>query len=326
MRTAPAGLLWLVASSVLSVAILDEAAAQRTFRSGVDMVMLGATVFDRKGNHLTDLGAGDFEVYEDGQKQAVQVFVPCDAQAGGAQAGGARPASPVDLHLGALLDISGSMDRDLQFARQAAIRFLGSRPEARDFTLVQVESRVRVSQFSQAEFGRMVEQIRIGSAEGETALWDAVGVYLDMAARQVGRKVLLLYTDGGDNASSLTFRDLQDLLKASDVTVEAIGLMQHQRPDSVAELRQRLQALAELTGGQAFFPVSAADLDRAYVQVAAEIDAQYTLGYQSSRPQADGTWRKVEIKVTRPGLTGIRVRARRGYFAPMRPAGRLPGA
>jgi Ca-activated chloride channel family protein len=320
MRTAPAGVLWLLASSVLSAAALDGAAAQRTFRSGVDMVMVGATVFDRKGNHLTDLGAGDFEVYEDGQKQAVQVFFPCDAQTGGE-----RPASPVDLHLGALLDISGSMDRDLQFARRAAIAFLGSRPEARDFTLVQVESRVRVSQFSQAEFGRMVEQIRIGSAEGETALWDAVGVYLDTAARQAGRKVLLLYTDGGDNASSLTFRDLQDLLKASDVTVEAIGLMQHQRQDSVAELRQRLQALAEMTGGQAFFPLSAADLDKAYAQVAAEIDAQYTLGYQSSHAQTDGKWRKVEIKVTRPGLTGIKVRARQGYFAPMRPAGRLPG-
>ncbi len=286
------------------------------------MVTFGVTVVDRKGTHLTDLSEGDFEVYEDGQKQALQFFVPCDAQPGR----DTGPRAQVELHLGALLDISGSMEENLQFARSAAIKFLGSRPEARDFTLVEFGTEVRVSAYSQSEFSRLVERIRSRRAEGDTALWDATGVYLDTASRQEGRKVLVLYTDGGDNASSLPFADLLDLLKASDVTVHAIGLVQHQPAAAVLDLRTRLQRLAEVTGGQAFFPGSMRDLDRAYAQVAGEIDAQYSLGYISTNTKTDGTWRKVEIRVTPPGLTGVKIRTRPGYYAPRRPSARVPGA
>jgi VWFA-related protein len=312
----------VVVASWAAVAGLPARDGQRTFRTGVDVVTLGVTVVDRKGNLLTDLSQGDFEVYEDGQKQALQFFAACDAQPG--RDSGSR--AQVELHLGALLDISGSMEENMQFARGAAIKFLGSRPEARDFTLVEFETEVRVSGYSQSEFGRLVERIRSRRAEGNTALWDATGVYLDTASRQEGRKVLVLYTDGGDNASSLPFGDLIDLLKASDVTVHAIGLVQHQPAAAVLELRTRLQRIAEVTGGQAFFPVSLRDLDRAYAQVAGEIDAQYSLGYTSTNTRTDGTWRKVEIRVTRPGLSGLKVRTRPGYYALRKASGRLPGA
>ena len=286
------------------------------------MVTLGLTVADRKGTLLTDLSKGDFEVYEDGQKQALQFFVPCDAQPGR----DVGPGAQVDLHLGALLDISGSMEENLQFARSAAIKFLSLRPEARDFTLVEFETEVRVSRYSQSEFGRLVERVRSRRAEGDTALWDATGVYLDAASRDEGRKVLVLYTDGGDNASSLPFNDLIDLLKASDVTVHAIGLVQHQPAAAVLELRTRLQRIAEVTGGQAFFPVSMRDLDRAYAQIGGEIDAQYTVGYTSTNTKTDGTWRKVEIRVARPGLSGLKVRTRPGYYALRKASASVPGA
>jgi Ca-activated chloride channel homolog len=310
-----------VAACATILAIVPVRAAQRTFRSGVDLVTLGAAVFDKKGNHLTDLRQDDFEIYEDGQKQAVQLFAPCDAQAG--EPG---PASPVELHLGALLDFSESMEADLQFEQGAAIKFLGSRPEARDLTLVAFETEIRVSRYTQSEFGRLVERIRGRQTEGATALWDAIGVYLGDASKQEGRKVLVLYTDGGENVSSLRYNELLDLLKASDVTVHAIGLVQHQRPEVLLELRTRLQRIAEITGGQAFFPVSMRDLDRAYAQVAAEIDAQYSIGYVSTNAKTDGTWRKVEIRVVRPGLAGVKVRARAGYYAPKRPQARGPEA
>lgn len=311
----------VVLASWTAVAGLPAGGGQRpTFRSGTDLVTFGVTVVDRKGNYLTDLAEGDFEVYEDGQKQAVQFFVPCDAQPGH------DARARVDLHLGALLDISGSMDENLRFAESAAVKFLGSRPEARDFTLVEFETEVRVSRYSQSEFGRLVERIRSRRAEGNTALWDAAGVYLDAASREDGRKVLVLYTDGGDNASSLSFRELLDLLKASDVTVNAIGLVQHQPVAALLDLRTQLQRIAEATGGQAFFPVSTRDLDRAYAQVAGEIDAQYSLGYVSTNTKTDGTWRKVEIRVTRPGLAGVKLRTRPGYYALRKPPARVPGA
>jgi Ca-activated chloride channel homolog len=311
----------VVIASWAGLAGVQAPAGRQVFRSGVDMVTLGVTVVDRKGTLLTDLAEGNFEVYEDGQKQALQFFVPCDAQADR----GAGPRAEVELHLGALLDISGSMEENMQFARSAAVKFLGSRPEARDFTLVEFETEVRVSGYSQSEFGRLVERIRSGRAEGNTALWDATGVYLDTASRQEGRKVLILYTDGGDNASSLRFSDLIDLLKASDVTVHAIGLVQHQPVAALLELRTRLQRIAEVTGGQAFFPVSTRDLDRAYQQVAGEIDAQYTLGYTSTNTKTDGTWRKVDIRVTRPGLAGVKIRTRPGYYALRKSSARVPG-
>jgi VWFA-related protein len=312
----------VVIASWAAVAGSRAPAGQRLFRSGVDMVTFGVTVVDRKGNFLTDLSEGDFEVYEDGQKQIVQLFAPCDAQPGRDAASRAR----VELHLGALLDISGSMDENMQFARSAAVKFLGSRPEALDFTLVEFDTEVRVSGYSQSEFGRLVERIRSRRAEGNTALWDATGVYLDAASRQEGRKVLILYTDGGDNASSLPFNELIDLLKASDVTVHAIGLVQHQPVAALLDLRTRLQRIAEVTGGQAFFPVSTRDLDRAYQQVAGEIDAQYTFGYTSTNTKTDGTWRKVEIRVTRQGLAGVKIRTRPGYYALRKSSARVPGA
>jgi VWFA-related protein len=287
---------------------------QTTFRSGIDMVYFGATVVDKKGNYLTDLTRDDFEVYEDGQKQTLRFFVPCDAQPG--HHGSAIP--PAELHLGALLDISGSMDADMGFARSATIKFLNSLSEARDYTLVDFDTEVRVTRYSQSEFGRLVERIRSRKADGYTALWDATGVYLDGASREEGRKILVLYTDGGDNASSLSFSDLTDLLKASDVTVHAIGFLEHQPSSVRMDLRGRLMRMAELTGGQAFFPLTLKELDGVYGRVAAEIDAQYSMGYVSTNTKTDGTWRKVEIKVTRAGLKDIKVRTRQGYFAPLK--------
>lgn len=286
---------------------------QPTFRSGIDVVNFGVTVLDKKGNFVTDLRADDLEVYEDGQKQSLKFFIGCAAQGGDGGAG-----DPPPLHLGALFDISGSMEEDLTFARSAAIKFLNSLSEAHDFTLVDFDTEVRVARFSQPEFPRLVERIRSRKADGYTALWDALGVFLDGASMQDGRKILVLYTDGGDNASNINFNELLDLVKASDVTVHAIGFLEHQPTSVKMDQRLRLQRIAELTGGQAFFPMSMKDLEGAYQKVAAEIDAQYTLGYLSTNERLDGTWRKVEIRVVRPGLKDVKVRTRQGYFAPLK--------
>ena len=303
----------LVVGCVLCVGLLAAGQEPRgqVFRGGVDLVSFGVTVVDRKGNLLTDLGESDFEVYEEGKKQAVSLFVPC-----GATDGADRPP----LHLGALFDMSGSMDADLSFARSAAIKFLNMLHEARDFTLVDFDTEVRVARFSQPEFPRLVERIRTRKADGYTALWDALGVYLDGASGQDGRKILVLYTDGGDNASDIRFSELLDLLKASDATVHAIGFLEHQPQGARLELRHRLEQITEQTGGQAFFPSSMKMLDEVYAKVAAEIDAQYTLGYVSANQKMDGTWRRVEIKIVRPGVKDLRLRTRAGYFAPYREA------
>jgi Ca-activated chloride channel homolog len=275
------------------------------FRSGIDLVNVGVTISDRKGNLVTDLTADDFEIYEDGKKQTIQYFASGDIV-------GPEHPGP-ELHVGILLDVSESMGEDIAFTKTASIKFLNRLLDALDITIVDFDTEVRIARFSQNEFPRVVERIRQKKVSGFTALYDAIGVYLDGAAGQDGRKVMLLYTDGGDTRSSMAFHELVDLLKASDVTVYAIGALEHQLASTKNEQRRLLQQVAEITGGEAFFPTAVTDMDVVYDKVVSQIRAQYTLGYHSTNEKTDGAWRKVDVKVLRKDL---RARARKGYFAP----------
>lgn len=278
------------------------------FRTGIDLISIGATITDRKGNLFTELTVDDFEIYEDGKKQAIRYFAagdPVDPD---------HPGPP--LHLGVLLDVSESMGEDIGFTKTAAIKFLNRLLDAVDIAVMDFDTEVRAARYSQNEFARVVERIRQKKASGFTALYDAIGVYLDGAAGQDGRKVMLLYTDGGDTRSAMSYSDLIDLLKASDVTVYVIGALEHQSAFSKNDQRMKLQQIAEVTGGQAFFPVAVKELDSVYDKVVAQIRAQYTLGYVSTNEKTDGTWRKIEIRMVRKEGRDLRVRSRKGYFAP----------
>jgi Ca-activated chloride channel family protein len=268
----------------------------------VDLVNLGVTVTDRKGTLVTDLTMDDFEISEDGQKQILRYFTAGDPEA----------ANQPEMHLGLLLDVSESMGEDMSFTKTAAIKFLNTLTDAVDITVVDFDTEVRTARYGQNEFARLIERIRQKKASGFTALYDAIGTYLDGAAGQDGRKIMLVYTDGGDTRSSIQWHELLDLLKASDVTVYAIGMLEHQSQSTKLQQRITIQQMAEITGGQAFFPSTVKDLDKVYEKVVAEIRAQYMIGFHSTNERTDGTWRKVEVKVTRKDL---RVRSRRGYFA-----------
>ena len=283
-------------------------AQQPTFRAGVDLVNFGVTVVDRQGRPVTGLTAADFEIVENGRKQALKYFA----------AGEPEDAPP--LHLGLLLDTSGSMADDLKDARSAAVTFVNALDHAADVTFVDFDTQVRVARFGPAEYPRLVERIRERRADGMTALYDAIGVYLDGAQQQEGQKVLVLYSDGGDTTSAMSFHDMLDLVKASDATVYAVGYLAHE--SGGASLRQRadLERLTAMTGGQAYFPVSPKDLDGVFDRIRGEIAARYSIGYVSTDARTDGTWRSVEIKLLRPELKGVKVRTRTGYFAPYKPA------
>jgi Ca-activated chloride channel homolog len=290
--------------------VVNAAQQPPVFRSGVDLVNLGVTVTAKSGSLVADLQAGDFDVYEDGQKQTLSYFAAGDAR------GDAGPP----MHLGLMLDVSESMGEDIRFTKTAAIKFLNTLVDAVDITVVDFDSQVRAARYSQAEFARVIERIRQQKATGFTALYDAIGVYLDGAAGQDGRKIMLLYTDGGDTRSAMSFGELVDLLKASDVTVYAIGELEHQSAAGANDARRILTQIAETTGGRSFFPLTAKDLDTIYDQVVSEVRAQYTIGYVSTNPKTDGAWRKVEVRIAGAHRKDYRVRARKGYFAPLKPA------
>jgi len=295
-------LLFLLTVSV-SIGVTRIAAQTPTFRTGIDLATFGVTVVDRKGEYLTDLTAEDFEIVEDGQKQTLKYF-----------ARGTDLESGPELHVGLLFDTSGSMTEDIKLSRSAAVKFLNTLSEAKDMTLVDFDTEVRVAKYGQRDFPRMVERIRGRTPDGNTALYDAMGVYLDGASEDDGRKILVVYTDGGDTQSTISFGDVMTLLRASDATVYPVGFLEHSRGH--IEERAHLMQIAEATGGQAFFPTTMKDIEAAYDKVVAQIRAQYSLAYTSTNTKQDGAWRKVEIKVSRPDLKGTKILARRGYFAP----------
>jgi Ca-activated chloride channel homolog len=294
---------WLLGMALVATGVVTWA-QQPVFRAETDLVPVGVTVRDRAGTPITNLTQADFTVVEDGRAQTITYFSRGDQENGA-----------VETHVGLLLDTSGSMGADIDLARKAAVRFLNTIRDAVDMTLVDFDAEVRIARYTQQDFPRMVERIRSRRLGGETAFYDALGVYLDGAAEADGRTVLVIFTDGGDTRSSMAFKDIMNLLRATDVTVYAVGFLEHQSTSARGEQRLRLMQMAEETGGEAIFPLSMKEIEAAYDRVVAGIRAQYTLGYTSTNAARDGRWRRLEVKVAGAGRDR-RVLTRKGYFAP----------
>ncbi len=285
--------------------LYSSAWAQFSYKSGIDVAGFTVTVVNRAGETIPGLVADDFDVREDGVLQSVTYFMT----------GVDEGAAP--LHIGLLFDTSESMERDLAFSRNAAIKFLKTFSRAVDFTLVEFADDVRAARFSQAEFPRLVERIRGSKPKGRTSLYDAVTVYLGSAFDQNGRKVLVIFTDGDDTSSSRRWDETLRLLRASDVTVYPMGFLSN-RGSGRLTLQSKLMEIARLTGGRAAFPASMKELDPMYAAIAREIQGQYVLGYVPANVARDGKWRKVDIKLKRPASDRLQVRTRDGYFAPVK--------
>ncbi len=303
--------LGLAAAGV--AAALTTAVAQQRFKAAVDLVHFSVVLTDKQGVPITGLKAEDFEIIEEGKPQRITYFSQGDPEDGD------NLGDVLPLHIGLTLDVSGSMERDIHDVRTAVVKFLNANASAIDFTLVDFDTEVRVGRYGAGEIERLIERIRRRKADGWTALFDAVGVYLNGVGPLDGQKIMLLYTDGGDTRSELTFSDLIDLLKASDVTVYAVGYLENQSSSARTQAQSQLQRMATVTGGQAFFPSNIKELDKIYEKIQREIAARYSLGYLSTDTRADGAWRKVEIKVKRADLKAAKLRTRTGYFAPYRP-------
>ena len=300
------------AGAVTAVTTLTLSGQQR-FKAGVDLIQFSVILTDKQGTPITGLKSEDFEIIEEGKPQTISYFTEGDPEDGD------NLGDVLPLHLGLTLDTSGSMERDIHDVRTAVVKFLNANRAAIDFTLVDFDTEIRVARYGADEIERLIERIRRRKPDGWTALFDAVGVYLNGVGPLDGQKIMLLYTDGGDTRSELTYSDLLDLLKSSDVTVYSIGYLENQGSSARAQQQAQLQRIAAITGGQAFFPSSVKELDKIYEKIQREIAARYSLGYTSTDTRKDGAWRKVEIKLKRTDLKGVKLRTRTGYFAPYRP-------
>jgi Ca-activated chloride channel family protein len=285
-----------------------HAAAQKppVFPVDLDLVNVTVTVRDARGGLVSDLAEQDFKVLEDGRPQRVRVFAPAATK---------EERAELTLTLGMLFDTSQSMRADLRLSQQSATRFLESIPRARDLVLVFFDRDIRISRYSsenqQGIFARILET----QGAGETALRDAIAVYLSRVAETAGRKVLVLFTDGDDTTSQVPPQEVQRLLRSSEVTVYPVAFLGERRANSTEALRARsfLHGLAESTGGQVFQPTASRELAKIYQTILDELGSQYVLGYTSDNTRRDGRFRRITVELKRPEL---KLRYRRGYDAP----------
>ena len=275
------------------------------FRAGIDIVSLNVTVTDGVNHYVTDLEEPDFQIFEDGVKQEISFF--------------SRREQPIALSL--LLDSSASMEDKLPTLQTAAGNFV-RRLKPNDIAqVIDFDSRVEVRQVftgNQTELTTAIDRIASG---GSTSLHNAIYIALKelrkvraVTEQDIRRQALVVFSDGEDTSSLVSFDEVLDLAKRSETSIYAIAL---RGPDvqtkGFREAEYVMKTLALETGGRSFFPAKIEDLSGVYSQIADELASQYTIGYTSKNPRRDGAWRRIDARVTRPNAVA---RTKRGYYAP----------
>ena len=281
-------------------------AQQPAFRAGVDIVSLNVTVTDPQNHYVTDLDQNDFAVFEDGVKQDVTFFN--------------RRQQPIALSL--LLDSSASMEDKLPTLQTAAGSFV-RRLKPNDLAqVIDFDSRVEIRQAFTSNHDELEAAIQKTSAGGSTSLHNAIYIALKelkkvkaVSEEDVRRQALVVFSDGEDTSSLVSFDEVLDLAKRSETAIYTIALRgADTQTKGFREAEFVMRTLAQETGGRPFFPAKIEDLNGVYAQIADELASQYTLGYTSKNNRRDGAYRRIVVQVT--GKPGVTPRAKRGYYAP----------
>jgi VWFA-related protein len=275
------------------------------FRQQVEEVMLDATVVDPRNRVVTDLPQSAFTVYEDNVPQTITSFRRRD----------------VPVSLGLLIDNSGTMRLKRPAVNQAALNLVrASNPQDEVFVVNFTDSdHLYMDQGFTSDINLLKEALEKIESRGATAIFDAVvggADYLAKGAKH-DKKILLVITDGEDNASVKTLEEAVNFVqKENGPTVYTIGLLD--KGDRGAKrARRALERLSLETGGIAFFPSNLSEVDAISREIAADIRSQYRIGYKPSRPQSEGGFRNVRIEA-RDGKEKLQVRTKSGYFAGQR--------
>lgn len=276
----------------------DLAAQQATFRSATRTVPIYATVTDAQGRLVPDLARGDFEVYDNGVLQDLTLFE--------------NTTQPISVVV--MLDTSGSMTLHLDLLKEAATQFV---------IRLLPGDQARVGSFSDRNKIRIAPEAFTGDRDAlmralrddlqfgnPTALWDALDRSMDALTPIDGRRVVLAFTDGGDNHSRRSQKHVLSRAQAGEVMIYAIGLRARVRGQGVTQPDRGLRRVADDTGGGYFELQRTDELNSTFTRVAQELHSQYMLGFS---PQTlDGKVHTLEVRATRPGLT---TRARKSYVA-----------
>lgn len=283
----------------------SQAPQELAISVNVNLVVLQATVRDRKGVAAGRLTASDFAVFEDGVRQTIRVFQHLD--------------QPVTA--GLVVDHSGSMRPRLADVVDAARTFVRFSSAEDEMFVVNFNERVSLGLGRPGVFTNRQEDVAAAiagqGAAGQTALYDAVAEGLrQLGAGSREKKVLLLISDGADNRSSHSEAEVLRLAMRSNAAIYAIGIFADEDSDRNPDVLRRL---ARATGGEAFFPKRAMETAAICQQIAADIRRQYTLGYVSNSTRPEGAFRSIRVVAEAPGQGRLTVRTRAGYLAENKP-------
>ncbi|HET9785254.1 MAG TPA: VWA domain-containing protein [Terriglobales bacterium] len=273
-----------------------------TFKTNVGEVLVHATVVDKKDQAVTTLPESDFTIFENGVQQKIEYF--------------AREDAPVSV--GILVDNSGSMSQSRPEVNRAAINFVKASNTQDEVFIVNFNS----DYYLDAAFTNSIPKLQDGlgriESSGGTAMYDAIIASLDYMndnARN-DKHVLLVVTDGDDDASRYTLEQAVRMLQADNPPmIYTIGILSNDDTRSMKNKSKRaLEALATATGGLAYFPKNLKEVNDISLQVARDIRSQYTFAYHSN--QTGSGFRKIQIDAKDPKIKNLTVRSRQGYYQP----------
>ena len=291
-----------------AIALLGAAALSaqgQRIRSGVELVSLNITVTDAGGKYASDLEQPDFDVFEDGAKQTLTFF--------------SRTQQPISLAL--LLDTSASMDERMGIAQEAAIGFARQLHKEDQAEVIDFDSQVRILQAFTNDSVALEKAIRETKPNGSTSLYNALYIALKDLKKEkaattsdIRRQAIVLLSDGDDTSSLIEFDQVLDLAKRSETVIYSIGLRQGEiARREFKEAEFVLKQLSTETGGRAYFPTDARELPKIYQSIWDELWSQYAVAYSSTNPKRDGAWRRIQVRIAKPGLTA---RTKQGYYGP----------
>jgi Ca-activated chloride channel homolog len=277
-----------------------------TIRVNVDVVVLRVTAQDHKNTPVSGLDKNDFQVYEDGVLQSIKYFSHED----------------VPVTVGLVIDNSGSMRAKRADVIAASLAFARSSNPQDQMFVVHFNEKVSFGLPESMAFTDQAAQLEVAlsgiAPDGETALYDAVDAALEhLKQGSRDKKVLIVISDGGDNASKRKLTDMTALAGQPDVIIYTIGIFDSQDADRNPRILKRL---AKDTGGEAFFPESLTDVAPICQRIAHDIRNQYTIAYAPTNKNRDGSYRVLQVRASEPGHGHLLIRTRTGYFAPSAPS------
>lgn len=275
-------------------------------RLNVDRVIVPVTVTDPYDRIVTGLDETNFEVFDDKVHQTILSFTTEDAP----------------IAVGMIFDTSGSMSDKIQKSKEAALEFFKTSNPEDQFMLISFSNRPYLISAFTDNYENILDRMLFVKAGGRTSLLDAIYLGLNrMKKSETSRKALLVISDGGDNHSRYTEKDIKQAVKESDVQIYAIGIFEplssRDRTPEEAAGPSLLSELSNISGGRMFSVEDPGELPDIAEKISIQLRNQYVIAYKPSNLVRDGRWRRIKVKLRPPrGLPPLQVYARTGYYAP----------